>query len=147
MIDKSIERLRYLCDIIPTLLKNISEEHMAIKPSSDKWSRKEILGHLLDSATNNHHRFIRGQFEDVPFDRYHQTEWVNNNHYNELSISHLITFWEVYNRHLLEVIKRIPEQKLLKTVNTAGKDNTLQWLIEDYVTHIEHHLKQIVKYA
>lgn len=147
MIDSSIKRLKYLCDLIPPLIKNLSDEKVSTRPHSDKWSKKEILGHLLDSATNNHHRFIRAQFEDVVFGRYHQTEWVTHNHYSELSISHLIAFWEAYNRHLLEVIKRIPEEKLLKVVNVAGEEHTLEWIIQDYIDHMEHHLAQIVEYA
>jgi coenzyme F420-reducing hydrogenase alpha subunit len=145
MIHNSFDRLQYLCNTIPTLLRKVSEEEFAIKPGLEKWSKKEILGHLLDSATNNHQRFVRGQFEDVPAISYAQNEWVKHSYYNDMSSTHLISFWEIYNKHLLELIKRIPEVNLSREVN-AGGNKTLAWLIQDYVIHMEHHLKQLVSY-
>ena len=66
MITESIKRLQYLCEEIPVLLSIIPEQDFTHKSAPEKWSKKEILGHLIDSATNNHQRFIRAQFENVP---------------------------------------------------------------------------------
>ena len=63
MIDNAIKRLEYLCDVIPQLLATIDAQSFSLKSNPDKWSKKEIIGHLIDSATNNHQRFVRGQFE------------------------------------------------------------------------------------
>ena len=146
MLHKSINRIQYLCGIIPPLLKEIPEKDFSFKPSAIKWSKKEILGHLIDSATNNHQRFVRVQFEDVPLIIYNQDEWNNHSYHNLVNSEHLIKFWELYNRHLVELIKQIPEKYLLRECDCKGKIVTLHWLIEDYVRHLEHHLKQIVNY-
>src|SRR6478736_6524805 len=100
MIEKPINRLDLLINTIPSLLTNIEDSNASLKPSPDKWSKKEILGHLIDSATNNHQRFIRGQFEDVPTISYDQNQWNRLNHYNEIALTQLIVFWMQYNKHL-----------------------------------------------
>jgi hypothetical protein len=66
LITQSLHRLHYLCRIIPPLLLVIDEQTFSHKPAPGKWSKKEIPGHLVDSANNNHQRFLRAQFEDVP---------------------------------------------------------------------------------
>ncbi len=147
MLHKSINRLQYLCEIIPPLLTAIPEKDFSFKPSPIKWSKKEILGHLIDSATNNHQRFVRIQFENVPNITYNQDNWNNHSYHNQVDSEHLIKFWELYNRHLVELIKLIPKENLMRQSKTDDeKIVTLEWLIEDYVHHLEHHLKQIVNY-
>lgn len=146
MLQESIERLQYLCDTIPPLLNTISDSDFSNKPAPGKWSKKETLGHLLDSAANNHQRFIRIQFENEPTIGYDQNNWNLYHHYNKLDKQHLINFWEIYNRHLLEIIKRIPEHNLSLTSISHDEKVTLGYLIDDYVVHMEHHLRQIVNY-
>jgi hypothetical protein len=147
MLEQSIQRLQYLCNIIPPLLLNYSEEAFLYKPAPDKWSKKEILGHLIDSATNNHQRFVRVQFENVPTITYDQNMWNRYSYYAQLNSRQLIAFWELYNQQLAERIACIPEHLLQRECN-IGKDAnvTLEWLIDDYVRHLEHHLHQIVEY-
>lgn len=147
MVEKSIQRLQYLCDTIPTILANISEEDFINKPNPNKWSKKEVLGHLIDSATNNHQRFIRTQFEIVPTIFYDQNSWNRYSNYNEMDTKHLISFWTSYNKHLIEIIKGINEENYKKECIIGKEKNVdLKWLIEDYVRHLEHHLKQITEY-
>jgi hypothetical protein len=147
MLHEFISRLQYLCEIIPPLLKEIPERDFSFKPSAIKWSKKEILGHLIDSATNNHQRFVRVQFEDVPLITYDQDNWNNHSHHGQVDSGHLIKFWQLYNQHLVELIKLISEKSLSRECNIGKEKNvTLQWLIEDYIRHLEHHLKQIVNY-
>jgi hypothetical protein len=142
-----IERFEYLCRIIPGLLNGIDENSFCEKPRPGKWSKKEIIGHLLDSAANNHQRFVRGQFEQDPKITYDQDKWNESNYYLKIGSAQVISFWEIYNRHLLEVIKNIPETKLQNKVNTGGEtSHTLEFLIGDYLDHMEHHLKQVVAY-
>ncbi len=116
MLSPSIERLDYLCNTIPALLFEIPREDFSFKPASGKWSKKEIIGHLIASATNNHHRFVRVQFEDVPFIIYDQNKWNENSHYEDMDGQHLIDFWKSYNLHLLEILK-----KLLKNYKENAK--------------------------
>ena len=145
MSKEAIERLEFLCNTIPLLLNKIEEKEFAFKPSPEKWSKKEILGHIIDSATNNHQRFIRVQFQEIPTLVYDQNNWNKYNHYNDLEVNHIIDFWEIYNRHLLKIIKEIPLENLNRECQTESRVNLL-WLIEDYVKHMEHHLRQIVSY-
>ena len=137
MTASSLSRLEYLCANIPTLLGFISEEEFALKPSADKWSKKEILGHLIDSATNNHHRFIRAQFVDKPRIDYHADSWVIANHYQELPIRHLIFFWQLYNLHIAKVIGYMPADILQRECDSGDPTlHTLEWLFDDYVEHL-----------
>lgn len=143
----STNRLNELLQFIPEKVREIAEEDFVIKPHPHKWSKKQILGHLIDSATNNHQRFIRIQYEEVPTVRYEQNKWCELNHYQELESEHVIQLWTLFNRHILEVVNRIPEENLLRKGNASVEEPvTLDFLIDDYVDHLEHHLKQIVSY-
>lgn len=147
MLVETITRLHYLCDTIPPLLKAVSEDEYNRKPSPEKWCKKEILGHLIDSASNNHQRFIRVQYEDIPSLVYHTDHWVSLTDYKNSKPLQLISLWEAYNRHLLFIIEAIPPENLVRKCITNEKSPvTLQWLIQDYVKHLEYHLKQIVTY-
>lgn len=147
MPQQAVDRLQFLCDTIPDLFIKISEVEFSFKPSETKWSKKEILGHLIDSAVNNHQRFVRIQFENVPTITYNQDNWTKHSYHNQMNTKHLINFWEMYNRHLIYLIKLIPKENLLRKGKIGKEKNvSLQWLIEDYVHHLEHHLKQIVSY-
>ena len=144
MVNEAIKQLSEIIEEYSELLKSISDTKYSMKPSPEKWSKKEILGHLIDSATNNHQRFIRAQFENNPAIFYDQDMWVAHSHYNELPVKQLISFWKVYNKHLLEIIKRIPAENLMRECKMRdGKLVTLEYLVNDYVTHLQHHLKQI----
>jgi hypothetical protein len=119
---------------------------MSEKSSSNKWSKKEIIGHLIDSATNNHQRFVRGQFENNPEIRYDQNKWNQYNFYQQIDSKQIILFWTFYNKQLIEIIERIPTENLKRQVNVDGALLTLEFLIFDYVEHLEHHLKQVIDY-
>lgn len=144
----SIHRLEYLCEIIPHLISMIPDKEFSHKPFSNKWSKKEILGHLLDSAANNHQRFVRVQFENTPFISYDADQWNAANYYMSTENGSLISLWKFYNKHLATLAQNIPEEKLQSLCKTGeGSIVTLEFLIEDYVVHLEHHLKQIVDYV
>ncbi|WP_073232819.1 DinB family protein [Pedobacter caeni] len=147
-IEQSTTRLQYLCDTIPALLTNIPEADFSRKPAPVKWSNKEMLGHLIDSATNNHQRFVRAQFEESPTIVYDQNNWNTYSHYNQLDSKQLILFWETYNRHLLALIQNIAPENLSKTCSNGGEaSQSIEWLFIDYVAHMEHHLKQMLTYS
>jgi hypothetical protein len=147
MLGKSINRLTYLCDTIPPLLSAMDEQTFTLKPHAEKWSRKEIIGHLIDSAANNHQRFVRGQFEQNPTITYDPDNWNTYNYYSKLDSAQIISFWEIYNRHILELIKNIPQELLNKQVNTGAQNSfSIAFLFNDYVEHLEHHLRQVIDY-
>jgi len=147
MVANAINRLNAILRFAPTLLSDISAEEMSEKPAPDKWSKKEILGHLIDSATNNHQRFVRGQFELNPEIGYHTDNWVRFNYYQDMEIQQMISFWAIYNRQLLELIKRIPVEHITREVRIGNNLQPLGFLVADYVEHLEHHLKQIINYS
>ena len=147
MVSASLARLDYLCSIVPGLLSKLSEEEISFRPAPTKWSIKETLGHLIDSATNNHHRFVRAQFEDKPLITYNADDWVAASHYQTMSSVHMISFWHLYNHHIAELIKQIPAEILERECNSGDESpHTLVWLFDDYVVHLEHHLGEMVEY-
>ena len=146
MITDAIDRLKYLCKIIPELLMNIDENNFSEKIRPEKWSKKEIIGHLIDSATNNHQRFVLGQFEDKPNIVYDQNNWNKYNFYQQIDKEQIIDFWTIYNKQILELIKIIPNENLQRECFVGEKSLTIEFLIIDYVEHLEHHLKQVVSY-
>lgn len=146
MIEKALNRLEYIINLTPKMLTEISEENMSTKPSPTKWSKKEIIGHLIDSATNNHQRFVRGQFENIPEISYEQNNWNEFSFYNQIESKQIISFWTIYNKQIIEIIKRIPKENLEKQIKIGNNILTLEFLIIDYVEHLEHHLKQIIEY-
>lgn len=122
------------------------------------WSAKEMLGHLIDSAANNHARFVRAQFtDDLIFEGYDQEQWVKAQRYGLVSWAALVALWKTYNLHLAHVIDGIPETILSKprarhTLDTiawqpvsANETTTLAYLIQDYIGHLKDHIGQIVR--
>ncbi|WOK07401.1 DinB family protein [Imperialibacter roseus] len=125
---------------------SMSENEWTQKPAPDKWSKKEILGHLIDSAQNNLRRFIVSQHEPDDKIYYHQDEWVRCQNYQSADIGELQQLWLLINKQLVRTVRNIPAAALKNTCDT-GKEavelHTLAFLIEDYHAHMLHHLKQI----
>jgi hypothetical protein len=115
------------------------------RPAADAWSPREVLGHLIDSAANNHQRFVRAQ-EAPRFagPGYDQDHWVRVQDYRNAGWSELVELWRLYNRHLAHVIRNIPSAALsVECVIGSNDPVTLAFLVEDYVVHMKHHLDQI----
>jgi DinB superfamily len=128
-------------------LEEITESDAAQKPVAGQWSKKEELGHLIDSAANNHVRFVRAALEpDFRGLGYAQDDWVRLHGYQEMRWLEMLDFWERYNGLLAHLVRRIPEDRLsgLCIVGESPKV-TLRFLIEDYVLHMRHHLDHILE--
>lgn len=137
-------------------LRTIDEAQAAKPRAQDHWSSKQIIGHLIDSATNNHARFVLGQLnDDLVFPGYDQDGWVRTNHYQDASWPQLVELWRAYNLHLHHLMSHAEEAKLntpctlhtleeiaFKTV-PKSEPVTLEYLMKDYVDHLKHHLAQI----
>jgi hypothetical protein len=130
---------------VHTRLSGVSEADASAPRILGKWSPKQILGHLIDSATNNHHRFVRAQIEkSLQMPGYTQNDWVATQSYQDRSWDDLVTLWTAYNFHILHLIVTAPEEHLNIPCRVAGDlEGTLEFLMIDYVAHMEHHLKQI----
>jgi hypothetical protein len=109
------------------------------------WSRKQVLGHLIDSASNNHQRFVRAVLqESLEFPAYDQEGNVRVQAPQEADWALLVTLWAAYNRYLAHVVSRLPDSKLDTVCRIgSGKPVTLRFIAEDYLTHLLHHLGQI----
>jgi hypothetical protein len=129
-------------------LTQSSESEMNQKISVEKWSKKEILGHLIDSGINNLQRFTEIQFENEPYRirKYNQDELVKANDYQNSETKEIVGFWNSINNRILNLIKKQTEKTLNYKIELE-KDNTsdLRFLMKDYVEHLEYHLKQIMK--
>ena len=113
-MEEIIERLNYVIEALPIRVKQFSEQEFSAQ-LLNKWSKKEILGHLCDSATNNHHRFVKIQFEQQPFIvvPYNQNDWLLIQNYQNIPIHEIIGLWAALNKQIVRVISKIPEEKLL----------------------------------
>lgn len=125
-------------------LREISEEAAGAPREPGKWSRKQILGHLIDSAMNNQQRFVRLQLEPtLHLPGYEQEGWVAVQRYNERNWNDLISLWTAVNQHIAHEMAHIQQDALAHIWKRETEDLTLGFIAEDYIAHIEHHLRQI----
>ena len=139
------QQLEETVDVAANLLGSLDEATVRAVPAPGKWSIAEVLGHLVDSAANNHQRFVRAQ-EAASYEgpKYAQDGWVASQGYAEAPWAELVELWRLYNLHLARVMRRIPATAL-DVPCRVGDDEpvTLRFLIEDYLEHLKHHLRQI----
>jgi len=126
-------------------LREMDEARASHRPAPGKWSAKETLGHLIDSAANNHQRFVRMQMQEhLELTGYDGDAWVRLESYQERPWQDIITLWENYNRHLAHVIRGVDPAALKHTWRSPEGDIVdLEFVIRDYVLHMQHHLDQI----
>lgn len=139
----SIQELERILAMAEPVLPQISEEAFTHRISPEKWSYKEILGHLCDSAQTNIRRFVVGQYEEQPFIVYQQDFWVGAANYQSYDTHALIQFWLLLNRHIIQVLSHIPagnEERICIT----QEPHTIEWLAADYNKHLLHHLNAIL---
>jgi hypothetical protein len=138
-------------------LRAMSDAATAERPAPGKWSPREIVGHLVDSASNNHARFVRASdLDGLVFEGYAQDHWVSRQGYQGADWGELLTLWAAFNRHLARVMDAVPERVRTREHARHNLDQiafrpiapdapaTLDWFMEDYVLHLEHHLRQIL---
>jgi hypothetical protein len=155
-MDNWLEHFRRTLDSGADRLLLISEGDSVIPTAAGKWSAKEIIGHLIDSAANNHQRFVRAQFtDDLVFPGYEQDAWVGVQRYIDEPWQQLVQLWRHYNLHLVHLMSVMPEavrtklrakhnlQQLAWRTVDESEPVTLEYFMRDYVEHLEHHLDQI----
>src|SRR6185436_18071604 len=142
-----IQELHDLIDSYSVNFSAISEVVFSSKPQPNKWSKKEVVGHLIDSAQNNLRRFIVAQYEPQPPKIvYDQDFWVNASGYQQMKKESVIMFWKLVNEQICNVLGAMPETNYTKESNTGKTEaqlHTLHWLAEDYIKHMKHHLNQV----
>jgi DinB superfamily len=142
---QSLKQLRVLISEIPSRLAELPPSQVELKPSSAKWSPKEELGHLLDSAANNHQRIVRTQLEDKPkMPGYDGNAWVELHRYQRRNWQELIELWRALNLQLLAAAEAVPDSAWSQTCTIAdSKPLTLKFVFEDYLEHMMHHLVHV----
>ena len=137
--------LRQTVDAAAPKLRALSDPEVSHRPAPGKWSKKEILGHLIDSACNNHQRFVRAQLEsELRSPAYEQEGWARVQQYVRRDWNALVELWTAYNHHLVHVIAHIDVVHLERPCWIGNNPPvSLRFLIEDYVVHMKHHLAQL----
>jgi hypothetical protein len=156
LMDQFLKDFRHTVEESTTRLLQIPADQAAASEPGH-WSPKEIVGHLIDSAANNHQRFVRAQFtDDLVLPGYEQDLWVTSQKYNEASWPELVHLWSAYNLHLSHVISVMPEEVLTRVRTEHNLDKiawkavpktsptTLEYFVRDYAGHMRHHLTQIL---
>ena len=128
--------------------RELSENAWREKARPEKWSRIEVIGHLIDSAQSNLRRFVVGQYEATPpHIIYEQNFWVTANAYQQAPIDTVITLWILMNHRIATVLSQMEEKNYEKQCDTGRGEQSLHsliWLAGDYVKHMKHHLNQVV---
>jgi hypothetical protein len=142
---QALEQLRSLINEIPTRLNHLSRSQVELKPSPSKWSPKEELGHLLDSAANNHQRIVRTQLEDKPkMPGYDGNAWVELHGYQQRNWQQMIELWRALNQQLIAAAEAVPDPAWSRTCTIADSQLlTLEFVFRDYIEHMMHHLTHI----
>lgn len=143
-MEKLSKELDKLIDDYRLKLKGLKDENASLKPSPEKWSKKEIIGHLVDSAQNNLRRFIVTQYEEKPKIVYQQDFWVKSINYKEWDLEHLIHLWYFTNKQIVHVLENMPAKTSDKLCETQAL-HSLSWLATDYILHLKHHLHQVLE--
>ena len=149
------ELLEAIDEAMPALRK-MGEEQSLLRPGPDKWCPREVIGHLVDSASNNHQRFVRAQFQDdLVFSGYEQDAWVSLQRYRDAPWEELIALWRTFNLHIARIMDLVPKDERDRPRARHNLDElawrpisrddpaTLDYFMRDYVAHLKHHLAQI----
>ena len=153
----SIEvELRQAVDGALSRLRALDEAASRRPPAPGKWCAREVLGHLIDSASNNHGRVVRAQLQDdLCFEGYDQDAWVRAQRYGDVPFHDLLELWRGLNLHLAHVIEAIPVEvrtrvhrrhsldRIAWRTVPAGEPTTLDYFLGDYVAHLRHHLASL----
>lgn len=156
LLDEALKDFRETVEAAAVRLLSMTDERSARRGATGAWSPKEIIGHLIDSASNNHQRFVRAQFtDDLVFPGYEQEAWVRVQDYGQASWPLLVELWKTYNLHLAHVMSRVPEESRRRpravhnldriAWRSVGADTpaTLEYFMLDYIGHLKNHLRQI----
>jgi hypothetical protein len=136
------ERLDGVIRAAVSWLVTLSDEDASVPEREGKWSAKEVVGHLTDSAVNNLARMVRMQGPDpLAFAGYEQEAWVRRQDYREREWSAVLGLWFALNEHVVWMVRHIERDLLANEGMIEGDRLTLGYLIEDYIAHMQHHMR------
>ncbi|MFS0594328.1 DinB family protein [Cytobacillus horneckiae] len=142
-MQKVVEGINHWIKRLPEEYNSKSEKEISNRPLPNKWSKKEILGHLCDSAINNIERFIKIQYEEPVYviQSYNQDQWVMVQNYQGRTLDEIVNLFQTLNKQIVNIVKNIPNEKLSNLCDIGNNQHkTLEWLIQDYLEHMEHHI-------
>jgi len=130
-----------------THISKLSNDDLSYKASENKWSKKEILGHLIDSGLYNLQRFTEIQFAEKPYQikTYNQVALVKANDYQNAKIDELLNIWLALNYRITYLISIQTATTFAYKINLGDEVSDLKFLFKDYIAHLAHHLQQIMK--
>ena len=140
---ETIQQLEQIIADYKPQLEKLSAAAFAAKPIPDKWSKKQELGHLIDSAQSNTRRFVVGQYEEQPYIVYDQDKWVEIGNYQNYNDADLVELWALINKHLCVVLANTPDEMAKRIVQTQDL-HSIEWLAADYNRHLLHHLHHLL---
>ncbi|MCM3677300.1 DinB family protein [Peribacillus simplex] len=138
-----IDGINHWIGFIPEEFSRMTEKELNDRPMPHKWSKKEILGHLCDSALNNMNRFIKIQYEEQPYviQTYNQDQWVLVQNYQERPMDEIVNLFCTLNKQIIYIITNTPNDRLSNLCDIGNnQQKSLEWLIKDYLEHMEHHI-------
>ncbi|MEY8755855.1 DinB family protein [Peribacillus frigoritolerans] len=138
-----IDGINHWIGFIPEELNRMTEKELNHRPMPHKWSKKEILGHLCDSALNNMNRFIKIQYEEHPYviQSYNQDQWVLIQNYQERPLDEIVNLFCTLNKQIIHIITNTPNDRLSNLCDIGNNElKSMEWLIKDYLEHMEHHI-------
>lgn len=138
-----INGINHWIQTLPKVYNSMSETEISNRPLQNKWSKKEILGHLCDSAINNINSFVKVQYEEQPFviQSYSQNQWVILQKYQERPLDEILNLFLSLNKQIINTISNISKERLSNLCDIGdNQQKTLEWLVKDYLKHMEHHI-------
>lgn len=148
MASSLAESLRSILGAERRALLTLNDETSFSKPGgADSWSPKQELGHLIDSAVNNHMRFVLSGTGHSPLELpgYAQNAWVNVHNYQDMPWEDIVGFWHNYNVFIAHLLEQIPEAAFSNSCSIGGTAPvTLHFLVKDYMVHMQHHLDHLL---
>ncbi len=139
-----IEQLQAIIGKYKPILEKIDPVVFSAKPIPSKWSKKEILGHLIDSAQTNIRRFVMGQYEEQPYLVYEQNQWVRISNYQNYPDKDLIDLWFLLNKHICIILSNTSSENATRLIKT-NELHSIEWLANDYNSHLLHHLVHLTQ--
>lgn len=146
------EEIRLMVSDWEIKFKSLTKDSRTIPRNEQNRTIKQIVGHMIDSVSNNTHRIVHLQYQESPFDfpNYatcgNNEKWITIQNYQDANWEELIQHWKYAHLHFAYVIQNINPEKLEnKWITEEGAAMTLQDMVEDFPRHFKLHLDEIVE--